>query len=89
MPTRKRAYVCLACGCSAVAGDRRLLAAIGWKVLPTDRDAGDLPALCARCAKRAARDRDRAHARLPPRVVAGERAASRVERPRGSGVHAG
>lgn len=54
MPTRKRAYVCLACGCSAVAGDRRLLAVIGWKVLPTDRDAGDLPALCARCAKRAA-----------------------------------
>lgn len=51
-PPVYRAYVCLVCGCSATAGDRRLLSSIGWKILPTERDAGDLPALCAPCAKK-------------------------------------
>lgn len=45
-------FVCAGCGCSATAGDPRLISTIGWKLLPVRSADTDRPALCPRCARR-------------------------------------
>jgi len=47
-------FVCSRCGCSAITGDRRLLAAIGWRIFAPEPDDAVVPALCPPCSRKAA-----------------------------------